>query len=96
MNFRGGTSPVSGSSQRIRASRPLKRPSVELDLGLVVKHELLLLQRAAHAVLQQQGLRHRGIHLWSVELVALALVLGGSERRFRVSQQPVASAPSAG
>ena len=88
MNSSGCTIPRSGWIHRIRASTPVIRPDLELDHGLVVQDELLVLERALQVGLQlqapQRGVVHRGLE----DLVAtLALLLRHVHRDVGVAHE---------
>ena len=63
---------------------------LELDLGLVMQHELLVVERAPQLVLERQLLRDPLGHLLRVEQVALPRGLGLLERRLGVLEQRLA------
>ena len=69
---------------------------LEVDLGLVMQDEFLVLQRVPQFVLQRQLPRHPLGHLLRIEQVALAGRFRSLERRFGILQQHVGVGTVAG
>ena len=89
MNCAGGTSAAPPPFQRTSASTPHEAAIGEIDFGLVVQHELLLLDRAAQAILEDELAGNPRRHLLGVEEAAIAFRLGPRHGGLGVAQQHV-------
>ena len=69
---------VEPAQQRLDAEH---RPVGEADLGLVVDHELAVLERLPQPALQHQPLERRRVHVVGVELVVVAALLLRARQR---------------